>query len=334
MKNPLVVFLGIGHYTQMKPLLGVARDLRSVKVSFCATNGYTLFFAREKDKEPLYVCLDGQTIATTKYQPEDVSKLKLSWTEDDIRSFNKEVGGVLSSNNFDGLIYIISCHGHNNNEIITSDGEEVVIDDEIFQRFGNEKCAALRGKPKVVFIDACTGSTPKKLHAIESYVGTGTATYGESIHNDHVLIKNSHTYNNIQQSNKNSKNDNNSADSKENDESYKHTQVRVVSSREAAFYLEGRDLFVVYASLKGYAIVDGGVKGGYLIRSITKSMKEIVGSRKNRGKSFPLYTLIKLCQGFMEYMVSKMYTETGAVNTIEINDSLTCNLHIQSRFAP
>lgn len=56
----------------------------------------------------------------------------------------------------DCLVVIIMSHG-SGGRIEGTDGDCLCLTEDVYSRFNNQKCAALRGKPKVFFIQACRG---------------------------------------------------------------------------------------------------------------------------------------------------------------------------------
>ena len=388
MKNPLVVFLGIGEYHgNMSKLNSVEKDFRNIRVAFCVKNGYSMIYMNvcedvgnnddnydnydsygnygnyddedEEDddeddedddeddddakdaQEEAIIFFDGQTVTPNNYTPYDAlpdnHKLKMTWSREEIELFNEKIVTKLDSNDFDfdSLIYIVSCHGEDNadgTDVLYSSDMEEILPYELFREFDNELCEALRCKPKMFIIEACRGTMRPRAMLNEAYIDTVEDNNDPSPHLKHVLIRNNQN-NDTKKQNKKQVKKENSGNSKETKQSLidKYIQMRIVEAREAAYFLRGRDFMTVYAVPRGFKALDGGTKGGFLIRTLTKMMVEIVAEKAKQGESVAVYPFLKKCQNYMEYIMAIKYGTETSVNSIEINDSSHYNIHIQSK---
>ena len=98
-----------------------------------------------------------------------VSQFKLEWTYQEVFEFNDTLYQIANSkrNNYDGLIYFISCHG-DTGVIYDSSGTKVPLI-TIFNKFCNHKCFQLRNKPKIYFVEACRGGRRMANHINSMY---------------------------------------------------------------------------------------------------------------------------------------------------------------------
>lgn len=65
--------------------------------------------------------------------------------------------GKKDHSKFDAFVFIIMTHGNYQDSIYGVDGRKARVED-IMSEFNGERCASLRGKPKLFFIQACRGS--------------------------------------------------------------------------------------------------------------------------------------------------------------------------------
>ena len=81
---------------------------------------------------------------------------KFGETYKEIETFNENVRNIIVNNEFDSLIYFVSCHGDKDNVIYDSEGDEYQLDC-VFYMFNNLYCRQLRNKPKIFVVDAWYG---------------------------------------------------------------------------------------------------------------------------------------------------------------------------------
>ena len=276
--NPIIVILGIGEYDfdVGDNLIGIPKDYRNIIHSMNHCHGYSYIY-QTKSNKLIHETKQGQCFKSVNDEIENTCKKK--WSSDEIEEFNENVRDIIDSdnNNYDALIYFISCHGDEDDVIYDSEGEEYSLE-YIFNIFNNKECAHLRRKPKIYFIDACRGKmrTERINDPNTTTSDTNNNTAGEnndsketetedeknndckSEKNDDLTVKTVsglailRTLGNINSKSKNKKKDKRSKKEK----------------RQS--YLEEEDCRKIFANTKGHAAVDGGTKGGYLIRSFTK----------------------------------------------------------------
>ena len=225
-KNPLVVMLGISEYDGLPILSGVPKDYKHMVVIFSKLFGYDMLYK----------------LSTNEYNhnKKDGNKndsFKLNWTCDDIDDLIKNAKEALEDENrqHDSLIFIISCHGQAEGDILDSECEEYSLY-SIFAQFDGVRFPKFAHCPKLFFIDACRGTLqskaiPVKFHVNDKSQEIVLATKG-------------------------------GGDQNENKSGLLRQKILNIHD-EANF-------FFVYANPDGYAAFDGGDKGGYLIRAIYK----------------------------------------------------------------
>ena len=248
----MIVILGIGTYTSKFPnLIGVSRDYGNIIYSLNYRRGYTIVYFNKKN-----------TLKHVNYRIKRNSqikdKFKLTWSKEEINNFNQTIKETIlsidtnqDSNKHDGLIYFISCHGGTNNVIYDSSCKEVKIDD-IIEVFDNENCEYLRGKPKLFIMDFCRGDLQSKPKQNSGYIDNNN-------NNDSYI-----------------KIDSNKTESKNNTKfgtSINTNNISIDNVKDAVenvIHHKSSDVRTIYPNIDGYQTIDGGYKGGYLIRSFTK----------------------------------------------------------------
>ena len=205
-----------------------------------------------------------------------VDNFKLTWTEEEIENFNDTVREIISNSNknksedcYDGLIYIISAHGGEEDVVYDSFGEEYVLA-FIFEKFKNHECKELRNKPKIFVIDTDRGDKEAKL----------------MINSQYCAKEDAKTDNNI---NKDDKKDN---DTRKKEDSNSNYDVEKKSESNFGKELENEEIWnqrfyckedhfrVIYSNAKGYKKIDSKIKkkekGSHFLRWFTK----VIGNDK------------------------------------------------------
>ena len=268
--NVLIAMIGIGNFEKrvFPNLIGVSRDYCNVKYTFNYKRGYHIMYKSSGNET--------RHITTRIKKHKDIKdNFKLYWTKKDILDFSQAVKNIISSYEYDCLMLFISCHGDSDNIIYDSKGDEVKILD-ILNHFTNTNCPELQNKPKIAVLDFCRGSLRMKT-LVNSDWKEVDASDNSSNSNNSDNSDNGNTTNNTQNSNEEKKQENkanvkntierkNVSDEKENNSSKNNNNNSGNSS-----YIDGfSDFREIYANSDGYVTVDGGLKGGYLIRSFTK----------------------------------------------------------------
>ena len=201
------------------------------------------------------------------------SNVKKHWTEDEIGDFFDNVKDKVVTNKHDGCIFLVSAHGESEGVILDSEGEEVSLG-LLLANFNGTYCQYLADKPKIVVVDACRGSMKAKL------VTTLKLETDENKMNDIIGMK---AMNNKNMNNNNNDNtDNTKTGIFEKDG--KGTYSVVIDAKDVndkngdisknmirindKYYHEGANFRYIYGNPEGFAVPDGGSKGGYLIRGI------------------------------------------------------------------
>ena len=90
-----------------------------------------------------------------------VVKIKKDLTWEEMHKVSKDTAAINHSN-FDAFVFIIMSHGDECDVVYGVDDRPVRIED-IMREFKAIKCATLRGKPKLFFIQSCRGSSSEFL---------------------------------------------------------------------------------------------------------------------------------------------------------------------------
>ena len=242
MCNPLIASLGISDFNGRLPaLLGIPNEYKEIRNIYNKLRGYSMIYMTSDNKmriEREYRELDDK---------DEALQFKIKWDEKEIKQFNNNIFNFLEkekTSNFDGLIYFISCHGNSGGIIYDSNCTKVNINCEFLSRFDNEKCSSLYGKPKLFLLDCCRG----KIRTYKQYVENTT---------DNKPITQ------LEQKMNDNNGDGGFADA-----------ANEISSSGYKSILDGADdIRVIFANTDGHAVFDGGIHGGYLIRSICQTMK-------------------------------------------------------------
>ena len=265
--SSLVIILGIGEYDGMPNLIGVTKDYKNIIYTFYKQFGYSVAFYDSKNT--LHYCnkKPNTDIQQTKLQTKD---FKIKWCYDEIKEYVTKINQIVAKNNHDSLLFFISSHGEQDGVILDSDCEDVQLM-SIFDQFFGGKCPTMLCKPKLFFVDACRGpmtsrikvklnpSTqsntpdPKIPKASQKYE-SGLPTIAELTNSG---VKSGHT---VSGSGVRGRTDS------ANKSTSKHSQKKRNTSLKNLFHNEANCRFI-YANPDGYAAMDGGANGGYLIQA-------------------------------------------------------------------
>ena len=294
--NPLIVPLGISIYDRdvFESLQCVPIDYKNVEYAFNIVRGFDMAFYNPENQIVLKRHQIGKS-SKNKNQNVDINgnikvsskkKFKLKWNEKEIFQFNDEIYNLLNDAryNYDCLLYFISCHGDRGGIIYDSNGNKIPLI-TIFDKFSNQNCSKLRNKPKIYFIEACRGNQRTKRIANSNFVMTNEDKIQtlQQIGNSNNVINISLT----QSSTSKAKTPEPStpADEKTMEIDYSLTNIDKIQfgttdaasndNKSTKFdnkfskYNYNRE---IYANTDGYAVVEPGSKGAYMIRSITQSI--------------------------------------------------------------
>ena len=296
-RDALVVILGIGKYDGMEDLIGVEKDYKNILHTFYNQFSYSVVFMDDNDK--FHYCN-----LAPKYKNPHEKKLKskpsfkIEWTEDEIDDFLNSIQKIVNKNRHDSILFFISSHGDQDGVILDSDCTEVQLI-EIFNTFFGEGAPFLLDKPKLFFIDACRGSMKSRIDLKDDEHKTkgrhGNKDKDKNItfrgkeqtdkkENKEIKEKNEkkesdNNDNDNDNDNKDSDNnsgnpnlnDNNSNSKSVNGKNNKGKRNRAKSKFEhdlSALYHNEANCRFIYANPDGYAAVDAGKNGGYLIQSV------------------------------------------------------------------
>ena len=274
-KNPLIVAVGIGEYDGMKNL-GTTTDYAKIKHTFNFRRGYSIVY---QDRNENIRCIRKRCKSANHV----LDQFKLRWSEADIENFNDHiVEKILNENSweeydsddsssdsddeddddnkeskidtnqikvnekYDALIYFLSCHGASESIIYDSEGTECYLS-FIFDKF--EYCSYLRGLPKIYFLDHCRGSHPVKRKANKN----GSKQNVRQKNYDEEKVMNG--------------NDDSVTTSLRGGGSRKQG-IKKEKNGVGSTYIPECDTYKIFATRDGYATVDAGRTGGYLIQSV------------------------------------------------------------------
>ena len=260
--------IGIGIYDGniFPNLLNVSRDYCNVKYTFNYKRGYHVIYNNNKN-ERQYI---STRIKKNKFIKDN---FKLYWTIDEIEKFNETIKNVLASNDYDCLIYLLSCHGDRedlDDVIYDSKGDTVKVA-TLLNNFSNENCSRLKNRPKIAILDFCRGimRMNKKINSNFQETVNKNKLQNDNNNNSRKTTNQEKEANNTQRKNSEKKNENNENvfDKKKEKKNNSNNNNNSNNSYVGGF----GDFRKVYATLTGYKVIDTA-KGGCLIRSFTKVM--------------------------------------------------------------
>ena len=270
--NPLVVILGIGEYEKgsYENLIGVKMDYRNMIylwnhyfkycIMYQTTDGNIKYYDKNN-----YNCMNNINNQVN-YKTD---KFKQYWLCDEIEQFIEQVHMKINEKQeHDGLIFIVSCHGEQGGFIMDSTGD----DDEgsfqlaqIFYKFNSASCPYLADKPKLFIVDACRGNMRSKVYYGCESKGIKPVIKGR-------VNSNKKTPNVNNNENEKTKINNNNKDN------------------NTGMHLEANFRYI-YGNPEGFAVFDGGEKGGYLIRSVKKVLTQPIALKTNLDEIVPLISI-------------------------------------------
>ena len=276
MEDPLIVILGIGDYhDKSQNLLGIETDYKRCIKVFNGAYNYSIFYQNDENKN---------VYKSEKIGTGQISHVKIEWKEAEILKFFQDARDVVVNNNHDGLNIIISSHGESGGVILDSDSEEVSLM-QIYWTFTGDECAYLKDKPKIFFVDACRGGMLCKAESTEKK-GTGSKSSSNNSGNTTETqistiktksLNSSSTYDH-------DKNDENASEHKNDANKIEKNSFENRFKKKEAYHKEANFRFI-YGSIDGYAIVEGGTKGGYLIQalcSVFSNVEKVVMSNLDK----------------------------------------------------
>ena len=188
---------------------------------------------------------------------------------------------------------MLSCHGDSEGVIIDSTGEEVSLE-ILFAQYDGAEFSYLAEKPKIIFADACRGEM--RGNPIETVKFKDTILpKGDNAtnHNQNGLkskvssltIAKSLQLSNVKKNLTTQKHLSNLAATVEFDQDSKSIENQDMQEEykfniSNNWYHPKANFMFVYPNPEGYAAADGGIKGGYLIRSIKSVFSNLEISTK------------------------------------------------------
>ena len=234
-KCSLVVIIGIGDYGgEMPELIGIEKDYNNIIYTFYKQFGYSVVLW-DKNNNLCYWNKNGQKQKTKKY--------KIKWTDEEIYKFIDQVVEIVSTGKHDSLLFFISSHGDSEGVILDSQCDEISLL-SIFSNFFGNKCVKMLNKPKIFIIDSCRGSMKSRVKKQLTPRQRKTSTLR--------VVAPIHAYDDTEITRGFSK--------KKSSVNQRRTTLKQL------FHAQANCRFI-YANPEGYAALDGGSKGGYLIRA-------------------------------------------------------------------
>ena len=326
--NPLVVLLGIGKYDGHLDLNGVKTDYKNMVHTFHDVWGYSIIYKTSLENEnklikpeskPFKLSNDNNNnnnsnnnkvnsninkninakIKNQSCKCQQKRYYKLEWTCEEIDEYCQHISNEIEKGitnrkgnkkikDYDGLIFIISCHGESDGVILDSKCEEVSLLN-IYGFFQSKECPKIADKPKIFMIDACRGSMREKPQPFVREKGISVDTKSSKTTIAASTDADDSNYEKDNKDNKENKDkDDNKGDERterdarknddhDNDEE-KKTDADVEDKNGGTiagdnthadvdkFHRES-NFYKIYANPAGFASIEG-TKGGILIHSI------------------------------------------------------------------
>ena len=163
-RDPLVAIIGVGDYENdvMPPLVGVNMDYLNSIYTFHYKLGYSVLFQNKLANSVEYITKNGNAEIDFNKCKEQV---KTYWLDDEIEQFFDNVKLYTLTHHHDAVIFLISAHGDSEGVILDCQGEEVSLG-VLFSSFQGQECTYLIDKPKIAFVDACRGSMRSKPYYV------------------------------------------------------------------------------------------------------------------------------------------------------------------------
>ena len=178
---------------------------------------------------------------------------------------------IVSQKNHDLLLFVISSHGDADGVILDSDCEEISLL-SIFAEFFGNKCNFMLNKPKIFFVDACRGSMKSRIKMTDS---KKTKQESSNLVLDTMLEESEKQQPSIHKFGTNDDQKTLGIAETKHVSGHSGSGVRYNHGMHSRQKAAPKDLYhnetncrFVFAHADGYAAVDGGSKGGYLIQSI------------------------------------------------------------------
>ena len=252
LSHPLIVVCAIERYSDNEQLENFAtaarNDYFNIIEAFHFVGGYSLVYLDQMNQ---------LKHLTKKSKHGNIpNNFKLEWIDSDIDEFNKNIAKIASQDEYDSLIYLISCHGDESNIIFCSDGEEYSLL-SLYQQFDNCKCRPFRNKPKIFIIDCNRGKKEEKIFYNKSS-NQSTFFKNLSMQNETNIAMDSQT-----------KAPNTFVDDEKNFNSNNWNNTQIINSKT---YVPCADFVKLYSCVNGYNSLRHNKNGGYLIQSVTKLM--------------------------------------------------------------
>ena len=273
-ENPLIIILGIGDYDgdAISPLIGVSQDYINCMSAFLMT-GYCVLYQDKQNNVQYIDKLDPKWKTQNKQfdLKQCKQQVKIHWTDDEIKLFFDQAKEHVLKYKHDSFIFVISCHGDAEGVIIDSTGEEVSLG-LLFSIFNGNECQYLVDKPKIIFLDACRATMrAKPIEIVKSAPNPNSNDKNEKNNMDGVSLKSI-----LKTKSTSDKDVANLATTIEFEQDAKSPETESKMETENMikinddWYHPQANFRYIYGNPDGYALADGGLKRGYLVRSIKR----------------------------------------------------------------
>ena len=219
------------------------------------------------------------------------TKLKTNWNSEEWFQFNVQVRKKLSKNsNYDGLIYILTCHGSQDYMINLSDGEQDYLP-MLFDFFDNENCQSLREKPKIFFISCVPVGSNDVLRPSPTQAQKQVSLKNVETQYKQVLyqrlkqqVNNKETDSLIKYSKSSNIGSDLSGSAKTEDEDEKEVESKShIQYWNSMTYRKESHFRYIYATPEGYIndqLIIDHTKGSLLIRNVTRVILDMLPHSK------------------------------------------------------
>ena len=299
--NPIVIILGIGEYDGMQNLIGMTTDYHNIITTFVKYLRYKVF----------YKLSDNSTIYSN--NPSDLNaNYKICWNDDEIDQFVKESRECTQDNKHDSVLFVVSSHGEEDDVILTSECEEYQLL-QIFDEFSQSD--DFTRIPKLFVFDTCRGIkrpvvgfkelSPKKVNFKGKVYDQQLATLPAQSANvenkldDNIRDTSQTQTPKVKLSKFQTRGRNNSQNNIQS-----NIQNNSQKDGQNPIHLKYSNISKVVANPKGYACLDGGTKGGYLIQSLCKVFKDSAFVKQHQWSE-----IVMAMRDYTQMIVGKVLTQ-------------------------
>ena len=290
--NALIVIIGIGKYDSGLPDLdGVIKDYDNIIAAFVKTWKYHVLYQVCNNKSDVDDVNSG-TVYTNKMDKINSNRnYKLYWTEKDITSFVEHARQTVIKNKHDGLVFVVSSHGEEDNQIIDSNLGSYELQD-IFALFSpdgktyletyketDKESQYLFNIPKIFCIDCCRGQAKAKATVLnQDSISVGTNNDNDEKHtviNNQLPVQKEKAEINVVKENVSQQGQKYNYSSNNFSQSEEKFVFKTISKEESSMYGAQLSNFCkLWANVNGFAVSGGNKHGGIFLRNVCKVFKD------------------------------------------------------------